>query len=56
VTSSFFVNDGRSRCCGFWHAFGGGNGGCVNGWELHPKQVQNVNWFFINDVQEKLRR
>ncbi len=29
------VNDGRSRCCGVWCAVGGGNRGCVNGWELH---------------------
>ncbi len=50
------VNDGRSRCCGFWHAVGGGNGGCVNGWELHSKRFPNVNWFFINDLQEKQRR
>ncbi len=50
------VNDGRSRCCGFWHAVGGGNGVCVNRWELHPKRVPNVNWFFVNDVQEKWRR
>ncbi len=31
------VNDGRSRCYRFFHAVGGGNGGCVNGWELHCK-------------------
>jgi hypothetical protein len=49
------VSDGRSRCCGFWHAIGGGNGGCVNGWELHCEWVPNVNWFFVNDVQEKPR-
>ncbi len=49
------VNDGRSRCCGFWHAVGGGNGGCANGWELHCKQVPNVNWFFANVVQAKQR-
>ncbi len=29
------VNDGRSRRSGFWHSVGGGNGGCVNGRELH---------------------
>ncbi len=39
------VNDDRSGCCGFWCAVGGENGGCVNGWELHCKQVPNVNWF-----------
>ncbi len=50
------VNDGRSRCCGFWCAVGGGNGGCVNGWELHCKRFPNVNWFFVNDVQEKQRQ
>jgi hypothetical protein len=49
------VNDGRSRCCGFWHAVGGGNEGCVNGWELHHKRVPNVYWFFVNDIQEKRR-
>jgi hypothetical protein len=49
------VNDGRSMCRGFWHAVGGGNRGCVNGWELHCKQVPNVNWFFVNDIQEKQR-
>ncbi len=36
------INDGRSRCCGFWHAVGCGHGGCVNGWELNCKQVPNV--------------
>ncbi len=50
------ANDGRSMCCGFWRAVGGGNGGCVNGWELHCKWVPNVNWFFVNDIQEKRRR
>ncbi len=50
------VNDGRSGHCGYWHAVSGGNGGCVNGWELHCEQVQYVNWFFVNDVQEKRRR
>jgi hypothetical protein len=49
------VNDGRSRCCGFWNAVGGGNEGCVNGWELHREWVPNVNWFFVNDVQAKWR-
>ncbi len=28
----------------------------MNGWELHCKRVPNVNWFFVNDVQEKWRR
>ncbi len=50
------INDGRSRCCGFWNAVGGGNGGCVNGRELHCKWVPNVNWFFINDAHLKQRR
>ncbi len=50
------VNDGRSRCCGFWHAVGGRNGGCVNGWELHCEWVPNVNQFFVNDIQEKQAR
>ncbi len=27
------VNDGRSRCCEFWCAVGGGHGGCINGWD-----------------------
>jgi hypothetical protein len=31
------VNDGRSGCIGLWRAGGGGNGGCVKGWELHCK-------------------
>ncbi len=48
-----FVNDGRSGCIGFWSAVGGRSRGCVNGWDLHRKRVLNVNWFFINDVQEK---
>jgi hypothetical protein len=50
------VNDGRSRCCGFWHVVGGGNRGCVNYWELHCKWVPYVNWFFVDDVQAKQRR
>ncbi len=50
------INDGKSRCCGIWHAVGGGNRGCVNRWELHRKRVPNTNWFFVNDVQEKWRR
>ncbi len=49
------VNDGRSMCCGFWHAVGGEKGGYVNGWELHPEWVPNVNWFCFDDVQEKQR-
>ncbi len=49
------VNDGRSGCCGFWRAVGGGHGGCMNGCELHCKRVQNVNCFFGNDVQDKRR-
>jgi hypothetical protein len=49
------VNNGRSGCIGLRHAVGGGNGGCVNGWELHCKWVPNVNWFFVNDLQEKQR-
>jgi hypothetical protein len=49
------INDGRSRCIGFWYAVGGGNGGCVSGWELHRERVPNVNWFFVNDVQGKWR-
>ncbi len=44
------------HACEFWHAVGGGNGDCVNGWELHCKQVPNVNWFFVNHIQEKQRR
>ncbi len=44
------VNDGRSRCCGFRHAIGGGNG-----WELHCQRVPKMNWFFVTDVQEKWR-
>jgi hypothetical protein len=27
----------------------------MNGWELHCKRVPNVNWFFVNEVQEKWR-
>ncbi len=27
----------------------------MNGWELHRRRVTNVNWFFVNDVQEKRR-
>ncbi len=27
----------------------------MNGWELHRERVPNVNWFFVNDVQEKQR-
>ncbi len=50
------VNDGRSMCCGFWHAVGVGNRGCVNGWELHSKQVSNVKWYFVNDIHEKQRQ
>jgi hypothetical protein len=49
------LKDGRSGCIGLWRAVGGRNGGCVNGWELHCKRVPNVNWFFVNDVQEKWR-
>ncbi len=47
------VNDGRFRCCVFWHAVGSGSGVCVNGWELHREWVPDVNWFFVNDIQEK---
>ncbi len=50
------VNNGRSRCCRFWHAVGSGNGGCVNGWEMHPERVPNVNWFFVNDIQQNWRQ
>jgi hypothetical protein len=37
------VNDGRSGCIGLQCDVGGGNKGCVNGWELHCKRVPNVN-------------
>jgi hypothetical protein len=50
------VNDGRSGCFGYWCADGGGNGGCVNGWELHRERVPNVNCFFVNYVHKKQRQ
>jgi hypothetical protein len=50
------VNDGRSGCCEFLHAVCGGHRGCMNGYVLHHEQVPHVNWFFVNDVQEKQRR
>ncbi len=50
------VSDGRSGCCGFWRAVGGGHEGYMNRWELYHKRVPNVNWVFVNDVQEKQRQ